>query len=105
MPSCTGNGGSGERIVAGDHRDADSGLLARLDGAAGLFPRRINHPHKPQEDQTACEVGRGNFAQFNRVRRDGNGQHPLCLACHVLRLPQEQRSVWPHPEAARPAES
>src|SRR5271165_1528775 len=50
------DGGSGTCVVAGDHLDANTGLLAGRDGFDGLGPGRIDDPDQPQKLQIIIEV-------------------------------------------------
>ena len=51
-----GDRGSGQRMVAGDHDDADSRGVALSDRFGDALPRRIQHRDQPHQTQVAFRV-------------------------------------------------
>ena len=51
---------AGQRVVAGDHDDADTGVVAGMDGSRHFRPHRIGQCYEAQKNQSgfnfdACE--------------------------------------------------
>ncbi len=81
---CDGRGGQG--VVARDHLDLDSGVMAGPDGLEGFVPWRVDHALQPQEHQTLGDVLMRDLVEFDRQVFHREGQHPQTVGGHLRRL-------------------
>ncbi len=60
----------GERVIAGDHRDMDTGAVTRLDRRGHLGPRRVDHAEDAHVDEVALEpLSTGSSASTSRIAK------------------------------------
>ena len=88
-----GDRGRGGGVVAGDHADADAGVLAEGDGVLGLLARRVDDADEGEQ----LEVGDQRQQVARRVERGGvevaagDGQHAQALAGQPVVLGEDPR--------------
>ena len=79
--------GGGERIVAGDHDDADTRCVAGVDRGRNFGPHRIGERHQPKKNQLRLDVRRrvGRALQFGAVAIS-EGENAQAAIGHVVIL-------------------
>ena len=81
-----GNGGGGNRMVAGDHRHPDAARMAFCHGFDSLLARRIEEADQPQQHEVGRQIVRPEVARPQiGVRLPRQRQHPLTLPREVVR--------------------